>query len=143
MNQLHKVAQYIVASLRLAMTEQDEDTFPTSHGLLDKALEEALKAGNAPEWVRKELHFVDGRTGRRCIELRDILGWAQMLSLTSAPNPSYRYTQFRFGPEAAGRILENLGMNREEARAFGERLQKGLAGAEEAAGDEESLEVLA
>jgi hypothetical protein len=64
-----------------------------------------------------------------------------MLNLTSAPNPSYRYTQFRFGTEAAERILGNLGVELDDAKAFGERVRRSLEQHEVETEDSEPLEI--
>lgn len=107
MPHLLDVAELLIASWILGGNEED-DRIPTSHGILDRALELAVERGAFPPEVRDELHFVDSRVGLRCVELPEILVWAQRALLTTVPNPTYQSTQIQISPKAARRILSDL-----------------------------------
>jgi len=102
----------------------DDRTIPTSHGLLDRALRAAIKEGAWPDWARSQLHFVDSRVGWQCVELPSILLWAQRAELTTAPNPSYRYTETQIGRRFAERIARRLDVSVEDARRWGTMLRE-------------------
>jgi hypothetical protein len=120
MNQLLEVGELLVASWLLA---GNEPTIPTSHGLLDRALYLAKKRAAFPAWAWAELHFADGRIGLQCVELPELLDWAQRGLLTSAPNPSYETTQIRISEHAARRLLRSLKVSEEDAKKWGEILK--------------------
>ena len=102
----------------------DTDQIPTSCGILDRALQVAVKDKTCPSWVRDQLHFVDSRIGLQCVELPALLDWAQRAQLTSTPNPSYRSTQVQISGKAARRILLDLNITEEEATEWGKLLRK-------------------
>ena len=83
-----------------------------------------MKNEACPAWVRGQLHFVDSRIGLRCVELPDLLGWAQRAQLTSAPNPSYQSTQVQVSDKVARQILRDLNVTEEEAIKWGELLRQ-------------------
>ena len=97
---------------------------PTSHGILDRALKEAVKDNTCPTWVRAQLHFVDSRIGLQCVELPALLDWAQRAQLTSAPNPSYQSTQVQISDKVARRMLADLDVTEEVAIEWGTLLRK-------------------
>jgi hypothetical protein len=119
-NRIPDIAQLLVSCWLLGTNDK---YLPTSHGLLDEALERAAQDGQLPEWALNNLHFVDSRVGRRCLELSEILSWAQQAELTSDPNPSYRRTQIQLSDRGAKRLLERLGWTEESAAALGKVLR--------------------
>jgi len=120
MNRPHEIAQLLVACWALGTRESK---IPTSHGLLDKALERARDQGAFPPWVRDNLHFVHSRIGLQCVELPLILDWAQSAELTSVPNPSYSYTELRVSSDVARILLKRLGISESDATAWGKMLK--------------------
>jgi hypothetical protein len=122
MNQIHNITQLLVSSLILSGISK----IPTSHGLLDRALKAAYDEGAFPDWVRREMHFVDSRIGLQCIELQEILTWAQNAELTTAPNPSYRYADVQISSRAANQLLRRIGVSEDHARQWGAVLQNHL-----------------
>lgn len=128
MNEVHRLAQLITACWRVS---GESTRIPTSHGLLDRALKATTEAGALPEWARKKLHFVDSRIGLQCVEVPDILEWAQRSQLTSAPNPSYETTEVQIGNRVATHLLEQLGITEADGVAWGKRLRKEMQVAED------------
>ena len=128
MTETHKLAQLIAACWRIS---GESTRIPTSHGLLDRALQEASQDAEFPEWARRRLHFVDSRIGLQCVEIPDILEWAQRSQLTSAPNPSYETTEVQVSPRVAERLLRQLGIGLEQAKSWGERLRLAMDAAED------------
>ena len=122
MTHLHDVAELLIASWILG-GEKEDDRIPTSHGILDRALELAVERGAFPPEVRDELHFVDSRVGLRCVELPEILVWAQRALLTTVPNPTYQSTQIQISHHAARRILSDLGYTKDNAAEWGKILR--------------------
>ncbi len=104
--------------------ESDLDRIPTSHGILDRALQSAVSRGAFPSWVREELNFVDSRIGLQCVELPSLLNWAQRAQLTTAPNPTYHSTQVQISRNAALRILSELNIAKEDAKKWGTILRE-------------------
>ena len=102
MNDLHRLAQLITACWRVS---GENLRIPTSHGLLDRALKATIETGAFPAWARGKLHFVDSRIGLQCVEIPDILEWAQRSQLTSAPNPSYETTEVQISDRVARHLL--------------------------------------
>lgn len=101
-----------------------DERIPTSQGILDRALEAAVKNESCPSWVRDQLHFVDSRIGLQCVELPALLDWAQRAQLTSAPNPSYNSTQVQVSHRVARQILRDLNVTEGEAENWGKLLRK-------------------
>ena len=118
MPHLLDVAELLIASWILGGNEED-DRIPTSHGILDRAMELTVSRGAFPPDVRDELHFVDSRVGLRCVELPEILVWAQRALLTTVPNPTYQSTQIQISPKAACRMLSELGYTKYDAAEWG------------------------
>jgi len=119
MDRLHDVARLLISSLVLAKDEGVK-RIPTSHGLLDKAIQDSLQ--RFPAWAREQIHMADSRVGWRCVEMPEILGWAQAAELTSAPNPYYREMELTASPYVASVLLKRLGVDVAEARLLGEAL---------------------
>ena len=126
MDQLHDVARLLIASLVLAgdSDKAGKQRIPTSHGLLDMAIAEALP--NFPDWARERIHIADSRIGMRCVELPEILGWAQAAELTTAPNPYYQEAELNASPYVAEILLKRLGIHLDAARSLGKKLLESL-----------------
>lgn len=136
MNELHKLAQLIVSCWRVS---GEGGRIPTSHGMLDRVLKSVVDSGGFPDWARRNLTFVDSRIGLQCVELPGILEWAQRAQLTSAPNPSYETTEVQVSVRVASRLLQDLSVSDDNARAWGKMLREAteeaksaLAGADHA-----------
>ena len=127
MDRLHDVARLLISSLALATVEK-ERKIPTSHGILDRAIKEALDRfpERFPEWARKELHIADSRVGWQVVELPAILGWAQAAELTSAPNPSYRVTELQVSPRVAKILLKRLAVAESDAELLGQAMMTSI-----------------
>jgi len=128
MTDTHRLAQLIAACWRVS---GESSRIPTSHGLLDRALKATCEGGGFPEWARDRLHFVDSRIGLQCVEVPDILEWAQRSQLTSAPNPSYETTEVQISDRAARHFLSQLGVTSEQAASWGQSLRSAMRCAEE------------
>jgi hypothetical protein len=120
MHPTHRLAELIVVAWKLG---GEGDRIPTSHGILDRALKDVWDSGDVPDWAASALHFADSRVGLQCIELPDVLEWAQRSQLTSAPNPSYESTQVQISTKLAERFVKDLSITVEQAKQFGERLR--------------------
>jgi hypothetical protein len=122
MSELHSLAKLLVCSWTLGETERQD--LPTSHGILDRALQLVRDEGSFPEWVWRELHFADSRVGLQCVELPDILDWAQTAELTEVRNPSYRGTRIKIDQRTARRLLASLRVSEDEASRWGRTLRE-------------------
>jgi len=121
MIETYNLAELIVASWKLANANE---RIPTSHAILDRALRDLVgQASDIPSWVRESLTFADTRVGLRCLELPEILDRAQESYLTSEPNPTYVSTAVKIDELVSLRILRDLGIGAEQARAWGLRLK--------------------
>ena len=127
MNEIHRLAQLLTACWRLS---EGGSRIPTSHGLLDRALKAVKEAGAFPDWARSNLHFVDSRIGLQCVEVPDILEWAQRSQLTSAPNPSYETTEVQIRNRVAAHLLKQLGVDEADAKQWGGKLRIAMQAAE-------------
>ncbi|WP_406698379.1 hypothetical protein V5E97_05915 [Singulisphaera sp. Ch08] len=124
MSRMHDVAQMLVSCW--VLSDEEDRSIPTSHGLLDRALYRTMEATAFPDWMRQELQFTDSRIGLQCVGLPDVLDWAQRSELTSAPNPSYHSLQVQISPRVARRLLRDLGVAAEDAASWGKALREGL-----------------
>ena len=106
-------AELLVALWRLG---SNADRMPTSHGILDRALD---KLSHGLPGGLSDLSFSTTGVGLRCLELPDILLAAQEALLTSEPNPTYQSTLIRLDLEDATEIAINSGLELDEARAIG------------------------
>jgi len=97
---------------------------PTSHGILDRALNE--ERDTLPDALIAELTFSVTGVGLRCLELPDILLAAQEAMLTSEPNPTYLSTVVTLDEEEARQIVLSYGIPTRDARAIGERLKSAV-----------------
>lgn len=98
---------------------------PTGQGVLDRALKIAIENGNFPDEFQN-LRFIQSRVGTRCPELNAILSWAQAAELTSDPNPSYDVTKAKPTEDVAVIILDDLGVNVDDARSWGQALAEAI-----------------
>ena len=132
MKALHQIAQLLISSWVLAGDEgESETTIPTSHGILDRALQALAQEGVLPKWAADQLHFTDSRIGRQCVELPEILDWAQMADLTSVPNPYYQVADVQVEKATARKLLRRIPeINEETAVKIGQRLRNELTKAQ-------------
>ena len=119
MDRLHDVARLLISSLTLA-TGEEHKRIPTSHGILDRAIRDALS--RFPDWAQKEIHIADSRVGWQGVELPAILGWAQAAEMTSAPNPYYRETELQVTARVARILLKRLDVSEQSAKLLGEAM---------------------
>lgn len=113
----YELANFIIAAWRLA---RPGERLPTSHGVLDHALEKL--ATKLPERFQGRLTFVDTPIGRLCRELPDILRAAQESFLTSEPNPTYRTSEVKITAAGAFDLLDDLAIDIDTAKLFGNDL---------------------
>ena len=110
-------AEILVALWKLGA---DSELIPTSHGILDRALE-AMKE-RLPEELAS-LTFGTTGVGLRSFELPDILLAAQEAMLTSEPNPTYLSTLVTVSDTEAEDIIASHGLEMEKARELGTELR--------------------
>ena len=136
MKPVQDIAELLIASWILASDGVDDPApLPTSHGLLDRALRQALAKGAFPAAWKERLHFVDSRTGLQCVELDGVIGAAQRAEFTQEPNPSYRETRIKIGPRAARILLRRQGVKEDDARTWGRTLHEALEAAKKTMAD--------
>lgn len=111
-------AEFITALWKLGA---DSERMPTSHGVLDRAIEDILP--RLPEEFQRGLSFGMTSVGRRCYELADILLAAQDALLTSEPNPAHFSTEIMLDDESAREIVVRNGLSTREARELGRALK--------------------
>jgi hypothetical protein len=122
MGTFQDIAQLLVSSWALA--QPDESRIPVSHGAFDRVLKKVFDEGLLPSWASDGLHFSDTRVGMRCVELPDILEWAQLGELTSAPNPTYRYAEVQVNENTAAKLVRWLDVPEDQARHLGRRMKE-------------------
>ncbi len=131
MKKLLPVAQLIYSCWILSDGEDSEDqSIPTSAGILDHALNELVKGGLLPAWASGALHFVVTNSGLTCLELPQIQQIATEAKLTSNPNPSYTRSDIEVSPLVARRCLSRLHVTEEQAKLIGESLRTAVTNAE-------------
>ncbi len=99
----------------------DGERMPTSHGILDRALEGVQPS--LPQAYREGLTFGMTSVGLRCFELPDILLAAQDALLTSEPNPTYLATEVTLSEGSARQIVVRNGLSTAKAREIGKLLK--------------------
>lgn len=97
---------------------------PTSHGILDRALQASRSA--LPEVLTDGLSFSVTGVGLRCLELPDILLAAQEAMLTSEPNPTYLETIVTLDEQEARQIVLQYDISTAQAQAFGRELSASI-----------------
>lgn len=102
----------------------DDALLPTSHGILDRALNDCLD--QLPEALREGLSFGVTGVGLRCYELPSILLAAQEALLTSEPNPTYLSSVVTLDEGGARQIMLLRGVSTTKARAIGARLRESV-----------------
>jgi hypothetical protein len=123
MTTTHDLARVLVSSWVLS---GEERVIPTSDGILDLALRDAVEHGAFGGRFGTALHFVEARMGLQCLELESILEEAQQSGLASVPNPSYKKAVIEATPRVARWILSRLGVSEAEAKQWGETLRKSV-----------------
>jgi len=93
---------------------------PTSHGILDRALNACVNDLPAP--LKSSLSFGNTSVGLRCYELPDILLAAQEALITSEPNPTYLSTDVTLDESEARQIVLSFGLSTAIGKSVGERL---------------------
>lgn len=114
----YEQAEVLVALWALG---SQRDMMPTSHGILDRALEAMRPRLPGP---LAELTFGATSVGLRSFELPDILLAAQEAMLTSEPNPTYLSTMVTISPDQAAEIVVEHGLGVDQARSLGEELHE-------------------
>lgn len=116
---MHDVAQLIISCWRLS----GEESLPTAHAVLDRALAKVVSTDVFPSWARDQLSFADSRVGLQCSELPLLLDLAQKAQLTAAPNPSYRTVRVLVSESAAATLVHRLEVDNNDARRWGAALR--------------------
>lgn len=140
MDRIQQVAQLLVSCWSVTARQETERAIPTSHGIFDRALKSLHAQGALPPWAVESLHFVNSRIGLQCVELPSILDWAQRAELTTAPNPSYRFTLVQLSSQAAKKVIRRLELSEEEAASLGRSLRTAVEEAKEQVSSSTALE---
>lgn len=121
------MSRYDQAELLVALWKlgAGAEMMPTSHGILDRALEGVKES--LPEELAS-LTFSTTSVGLRCYELPDILLAAQEAMLTSEPNPTYLSTVVTLRPDQAAEIAIMHGLSVDEATSLGQALRAEVEG---------------
>ncbi len=109
-------AELLIALWKLGTAEK---MLPTSHGILDRALQ-TVRDELPPEL--SSLTFSATGIGLRCYELPDILLAAQEAMLTSEPNPTYLSTLVTITEDEAQEIVITHGIGIDDAIRIGAAL---------------------
>lgn len=125
---LQEIGDVLMSSWTLAVG--NSRGLPTTNGVLDRALLTAINEGNFPLDFQ-DLVFVRSRVGLRCPELNRALSWAQAAEETTDPNPSYLTTTTKFSKDVAVTILDEFGIDVDEARKWGLALAHAIKEQEE------------
>lgn len=123
MHPSHRLAELLVIAWKLG---GNGDRIPTTHGILDRALQVVHNSNAMPDWAKEIIHFSSSRVGLQCVELPDILEWAQRSQLTSAPNPSYETVQIQISDLVAESFVEDLDSDIEQVRELGRELASAI-----------------
>ena len=119
---LTHLADILVATWKVS---QPSRPLPQGQGHLDAALEAAIKSGAFPPQF-KELSFIHTPSSTYCPELIGILDYANMSLAITTPNPTYLSANINLSTEAAEAILEEHGISRGDAVAWGNTLASAL-----------------
>jgi hypothetical protein len=122
MNQAHRLAKVLLGSWTLG--GDGPSPLPTAYGLFDRVLQIARERNALPGWFWAEVHFAESRVGLRCVELPEILNWAQSAELTDAPGLPHRTMGVKISPAVARRMLADLQVTPEEAARWGQVLRE-------------------
>ena len=118
MENRYNIAELLTALWKLGA---DGDLMPTSHGILDRALQAVFD--DLPEEMRQSLTFGVTSVGLRCYELPSILLAAQETMLTSEPNPTYLSTIVTLDEDIARQIAVSHNVSTDKARSIGQSLK--------------------
>jgi hypothetical protein len=118
-------AALLAALWRLGSDGDRDKRIPTSHGILDRALQASFDS--LPELLRSSLSFGNTAVGLRCYELPDILLAAQEALLTSEPNPTYLSTDVTLDESEARQIVLSFGLPTAAGKAAGAKLVAAVA----------------
>lgn len=115
------IAELMAASWILS---DNDPRIPTSHGILDRGLRDAIAGGAFPTWAKTRLHFVDSHVGLQCVELPAILDWAQRSQLATACSS---YLTIQVSRQAVRVLLRDLGVDETQTVEWGHRLRVAIA----------------
>lgn len=104
------------------------DRLPTSHGILDAALQSIVGRPEFPSQFRDGLTFGVTSVGLRCFELPDILLAAQEALITTEPNPTYLTTEVTLDRDSARQIVVGAGLTTRDASELGRALKDAIQG---------------
>jgi hypothetical protein len=121
MNRLPRLARVLVCSWVLGGEEVLD--LPTGAGVADRALELARADNALPAWFWQQVHFAQSRVGLICVELCDILDWAQTADLIEFSHPAQRRARVKVRPATARQMLLEIGVSVEEAASWGRTLR--------------------
>ena len=116
------LADILIATWKVS---QPGRNLPSGQGLLDTALKTAIDKGAFPEEFR-QLTFVRSPLGIYCPDLVGVLDFANMTLAIRTPNPAYLSATINLSREAAEAILEEHGIARDDALAWGNALAEAL-----------------
>lgn len=114
----YEQAELLVALWKLGA---GDERIPTSHGILDRALNSCLS--KLPEPLKRGLTFGKTSVGLRCYQLPNILLAAQEAMLTSEPNPTYQASLVSIDESRARQIVVSSGLSTSDAKRIGEELR--------------------
>jgi hypothetical protein len=121
MTSRYEQAELLTALWKLGAADDDKgDRLPTSHGILDRALE--AFHGSLPDPLKSGLSFGLTSVGLRCFELPAILLAAQEAMLTTEPNPTYHSAIVTLDEDASRQIVIAHGLTTDEAISLGRSL---------------------
>jgi hypothetical protein len=121
MTNRYEQAELLAALWKLGAKDK---RIPTSHGILDRALQDCVSI--LPKPLKDGLSFGVTGVGLRCYELPNILLAAQEAMLTSEPNPTYQSSIVTIDESRAREIVVSLGLSTTEAKRIGEALQSAV-----------------
>lgn len=131
MKRVQDIAELLVASWILSQEGDQLDPLPPStFGILDRAIDSALKEGAFPKDWTKRLHFISSLTGIQCVELDEVIGAAQRAEFTQEPNSSYKATRIKIGPYAARVLVRRHSLDEAEVQRWGKILRKSVKAAQ-------------
>ena len=119
---LYQRAELLSALWRLGA---EDELLPTSHGILDKALNDTFDV--LPKVLQDGLTFRVSGVGLRAYELPDILLAAQEALLTSEPNPTYLKTVVTLDEDSARQIVLGNGISTAQAKEIGGKIANAVS----------------
>ena len=119
---LYQRAELLSALWRLGA---EDELLPTSHGILDKALNDTFDV--LPKVLQDGLTFRVSGVGLRAYEFPDILLAAQEALLTSEPNPTYLKTVVTLDEDSARQIVLGNGISTAQAKEIGGKIANAVS----------------